>query len=317
MEAQMTGSIVLATDQGLGYLAKDFYDHGIIHKVFIQKHSSRKTHTDWYRPEDIVSDPEELLKCDSLLFFEQVFHWNIIPKARERGVKTVLMPMYECTQFPFPYEPDLVLCPSKLDLRYYEEKNATFVPVPVSVPWRLRKKARVFVHNAGNLGLGGRNGTKEVIEAMKYVKSPIKLILRSQEPIYVQPDPRITLETGQLPFHTLWEKGDVFLFPEKFNGLSLPLQEAYASGMLVMCGNRFPMNTWLPNEPLIPVHHYTKEKIAVEFDCAHYDPKEIARCIDSWYGKDISEFSTGGKTWAEQNSWEKLKPLYEACLQTS
>jgi len=42
----MTGAIVLATDQGLGYLAKDFYDNGIINKVLIYKHSRRKNHTE-------------------------------------------------------------------------------------------------------------------------------------------------------------------------------------------------------------------------------------------------------------------------------
>ena len=40
----------------------------------------------------------------------------------------------------------------------------------------------------------------------------------------------------------------MFVFPEKFNGLSLPLQEARAAGMLVLATDRFPMNTWLPRE---------------------------------------------------------------------
>lgn len=308
----MTGSIVLATDQGLGYLAKDFYDHGIIQKVFIKPHGSRKSHPEWYRPEDVVQTWEELLDCDSLLFFEEIWDWKIIVEARKRGIKTVLMPMYECTRNPLPYEPDAIICPSLLDLEYYPQGE--YIPVPVEVEWRQRRVAKVFVHNAGNGGLGGRNGTKEVIEAMQYVKNPVKLLIRTQIPLEWNGDTRITIQHGTLPKEDLWSEGDVFIFPEKFNGLSLPLQEAFASGMLVMAGDRFPMNDWLPVGPLLEVGGYKRERIAVEFDAAWYDPKDIAWNMDYWYGQNITEYSLRGRKWAENHSWEKLKGKYEAVL---
>jgi hypothetical protein len=314
--ASKVGSIVLATDQGLGYLAKDFFDHGLIQKVFIRPHTSRANHFDWYPDTAKVDSPEALLNdCETLLFFEEVWHWPIIVKARERGIKTVLMPMYECTRSPLPYEPDLIICPSSLDFQYFKEKGSvTQLNVPVEVEWRERTRAMTFVHNAGNGGLGGRNGTKQVLEAMKYIKKPIRLILRSQVPIAGITDPRIDYREGQFPSIDLWKKGDVFLFPEKFNGLSLPLQEALAAGMLVMAGNRFPMNEWLPKEPLIPVQRYSKERISVEFDCAHFSPRTIAATVEEWYNKDITEFSHRGRVWAEQNSWTKLKEKYETAL---
>lgn len=301
----MTGSIVLATEQGLGYLAKSFFEHGIIDKVFIHEHTSRKNHREWYPRESIVSSEEELLQCDTLIFFEEVWNWKIILKAREKGIKTILIPMYECTRFPLPYQPDLIITPSLLDHQYYPE--SVMLPIPVQVPWRLREKALTFVHNAGNGGLAGRNGTAEVIEAFKLVVSGARLILRSQVPISVS-DPKIDLRIGS--FDDIWSEGDVFLFPEKFNGLSLPLQEAHASGMLVMCGDRMPMNTWLPKEPLIPVSHYVRQRISVSFDSARFDPKAIAEKIDYWYGKDIASYSLQGKKWAEEHSWEVLGPKY-------
>lgn len=301
------GCVCLATDQGLGYLAKSFYDHGIVHKVVIQPHSRRPSHPEWYRKEDIISN-YDLNYMDAVIFFETPFNWNLIPQLKLWKVKTIFMPMYECTG-ELKYQPDLIWNPSDLDQQRYP--SGTRVTVPASVPWKLRETAKVFVHNAGNGGLGGRNGTKEVIEAMQYVKSPVRLILRSQEPVYGADHPKIDLRIGQVSEEELWSEGDAFLFPERFNGLSLPLQEAYASGMLVMAGDRFPMNQWLPREPLIPVDHYTTEKIACQFECAHYDPKVIAHTIDLWYGKDITDFSIRGKVWAELNSWEKLKPVYE------
>lgn len=310
------GAVVLATDQGLGYLAKDFYDQGLIDQVFIHPHSSRKAHYEWYSENDICDSVDQLLNIsDTLLFFENPFYWKLIPRSREKGKKTVLMVMYECTPYPLFYQPDLVLSPSALDKDYYPDSIQ--VPVPVSEEWRMRERARIFVHNAGNGGLGGRNGTREVIEAMKYVKSPIKLILRTQGSLQPFSDSRICVYSGSVSKSELYTDGDVFLFPERFNGLSLPLQEAFASGMAVMAGDRYPVNTWLPKEILIPVEKYTKERIACEFQCASYDPRTIAKTIDAWYDKPISHLSLMGKTWAENNSWKQLREQYEKLLSAS
>lgn len=307
----MVGAIVLATDQGLGYLARDFFKHGLIHKVYIHRHTSRVNHYEWYPEEARVGSIDELIdQCDTIFAVENFFDWKAIPRAREKGKKTVIMPMYECTPHPLPYVPDLILAPSRLDADYYP--GSTTVTVPVAVPQRERLVAQTFVHNAGNGGLGGRNGTLELLQAMKYVKSPIKLILRSQRPIKIPDDSRIDYREGT--FDDIWSEGDVFIFPEKFNGLSLPLQEAFASGMLVMCGDRYPMNEWLPNDPLIPVDEYTKQRIAVEFECAEFSPVTIAEKIDSWFGQDILRLSNLGITWGQQNSWKKLKDQYATYL---
>lgn len=312
------GSIVYATEQGLGRLAKSFFDHGVIQKVLIYPHSSRTNQPDWYGEKARIYSPENiewlLSGLDAMLYFEEPFNWKIIPLARERGIKNVFMPMYECTRNPMPYEPDLILCPSWLDYDFYQRKNSVLINVPVDVPWKQRDTAKVFVHNAGNGGLGGRNGTKELLQAMEYVKSPIKLIIRTQEQNLSSDDPRVEIRRGTVPFDELYNEGDVFIFPEKFNGLSLPLQEAYASGMLVMCGKRYPMTMWLPSEPMIPVGHYTKERISVEFECAQYDPKDIATTIDAWYNKDITYYSLMGREWAERNSWDNLKKKYVSCF---
>ena len=307
--------ICLATDQGLGYLARDFYKNGLIDYVYIHEHSSRKSHKEWYSPESVVPTREVLLeKSDIILGIETFFDWKIIPKAREKGKKTVLIPMYECTPFPLPYQPDLILTPSDLDQDYYPEGTRIIVPVDTeALRPRIRSKAEVFVHNAGNGGLGGRNGTAELLEALQYVSSPIKLILRSQVPLKVPNDPRIDYREGT--FDDIWDEGDVFVFPEKFNGLSLPLQEAFASGMAILCGDRHPMNKWLPG-PFIPVDNYTKERIAVEFSCAQFSPKSIALAIDKLYNTDISAVSKLGITWGKDNSWEAWRDKYQKLLRS-
>ncbi len=304
----MKGAVVFAVESGLGRQAKQFYDHGIFDTVLIHPHSTFVEHPEWYP--NRVRDYNELLeKVDEVWFFETPFNWYYVTQAREKGVKTVLVAMYECTQYPLPYTPDRIIGGSLLETQFFNAEHIN-VPVPDEVQWKQRTYAKVFVHNAGHLGLKGRNGTKELIEAMQYVKSPIKLLLRSQVPIRCT-DPRVEIKIGDLPYKELFSEGDVFIYPDKFGGSCLPLQEAFASGMAVMSSNRFPSSTWLPNEILIPIEGYQKERIYREFDSAIVDPKKIAETIDRWYGEDISKFSLAGKKWGRNNTWNKLKKLYE------
>lgn len=310
------GTLNYATDQGLGIQTRAFIDHGIIHKILFQVHSTYENHYDWYTDEQICKTEEELLNnCDVLIFMETLFHsWKLIPRARERGIKTILITHYECTP-NLPYFPDLVIVPSEEDKLHFPDGVRINIPVQNDVVkrWKLRTKAEVFVHNAGHGGLGGRNGTKELLEAMKYVKSPIKLIVRHQNGGLKSDDPRVTIVNGSVPYETLWSEGDVFIIPEKFGGSFLPMQEAFASGMPVMATDR-PNNHWLPKELLIPSAGIKKERIAREFDSHIISPQEIAKSIDTWYGRDITKFSLAGKEWGEQNSWDALKPKYQEII---
>lgn len=367
------GTLCFATCQGLGYLAKAFFDHGIVTDVMMVAHGRREEHPEWYlghgRTGDIRSPGgKERLRefcrtCDVMLFFETPFCWELLDWCREDGVKTVLMPMHECMPDPLPSLPYAFLCPSTLDYAWAEKSYpSTFrtqMTVPVdtkAVPWRQRERAEIFVHNAGHGGLRGRNGTAELLEALSYVESPARLIIRSQGRMEIPFDSvtsggnsgdrwggsghignvQIRYDGGTVPYDQLWTEGDVFVFPEKFNGLSLPLQEARASGMLVMGTARFPMTEWLPgwvrfaNEDgqyglesrdiqlLIPPREYRKARVSprcVEFDEAVVDPRDIAARIDEWYGQDISEYSQSGREWAEANSWEVLGPKYKTLLE--
>lgn len=334
------GSVVYATDQGLGVLSKSFWDAGVVTDVVIMDHHSRENHRDWYPagtphfpPRDMYGANIEALEklcreVDVMLFFETPFHWPLLEYCKRIGKKTVLMPMYECTpeQLPGGIQPSAWLCPSQLDYQYYPntvERVSKFIPIPVDehIPYRLRTKAEVFVHNAGNGGLRGRNGTQELLQSLEFVKSPIKLILRSQVPLgtvlegypKIPDHVRIDYQYGCPPLDFIWRDGDVFIFPEKFNGLSLPLQEARAAGMLVMCAERFPMTEWLPTGPMIPISGTQPARVSGrmnEFNEAIIDPQSIANTIDEWYGKDISWYSESATDFREEISWKTLKPQY-------
>jgi hypothetical protein len=109
----------------------------------------------------------------------------------------------------------------------------------------------------------------------------------------------------------------VFVAPQKFNGMSMPLLEATASGMLMMTTNRFPTNQWLPNDPLIPIAGKQMVNLSTRFrrieECI-LSPVDIAKTMDEWYGRDISAFSDWGQKWATTNDWSALGPKWKEIL---
>lgn len=317
------GSIGYATCQGLGLLLKDFYDNGVVTDV-VTVHQKCYTNYDWYKgPVTNVRgfDPQvcrEFAKSiDVMFFFETPFDRGLIDHCRDIGVKTILMPMYECYRDDWGTT-DVVINPSLLDQIHFPRGKFIPVPIPRWVKWKERMRAEVFVHNAGHGGLKGRNGTLELLRAMEHVRSPIRLIIRSQEPLRLPPitrkriakDNRVELRVGNFSREELYGEGDVFIFPEKFNGLSLPLQEAKAAGMLVMATDRFPINAWTNQDPLIPSSGKREIRILSPVMESIIDPKDIAVTIDEWYGRDIRYYSLEGEVFGNAMAWEKLKPAY-------
>jgi glycosyltransferase involved in cell wall biosynthesis len=257
-----------------------------------------------------------LKDLDLVLIFETPYNWNIIKMAKDRGIKTVMIPMYEWTNPKPPIHPDMYLCPSLLDYDSYKDSPAEikYIQTPVDrkqFKFKLREKANTFVFNNGGGGSGGRNGLSALIEAIPLVKSDVKFIIRSLRPIPKIEDKRVDVRIGD--FDNLFDEGDVFLFPHMFNGLSLPIQEALSSGMPVLSTNIYPHNTYLPKRWLFEPDGFKKGRVnenAREIDTAILDPQKIADKIDEYAGKDITEDSRSADAIAETISWDNLKENY-------
>lgn len=323
------GTICYAIQRGLGHLARDFHRHGVITDVLALQHSKIPTEWDWY-PKDsyfpwssgTLPQAREFVRgLDAVLFFETPYFWELVPFCRAHGVRAYLVTMMECFPRQFHGNPTYAfhkyICPSDLDVDYFP--GGVRLNLPVEYPWRRRGEANHFVHNGGYLGIKGREGTCKLIDALPLVKSSIKLTIRVQEnvpadyQIKMAADRRVEYVPETVPYHDLYGTGEVCVGAQRWNGCSLPLQEAFASGMLVMNTNRHPTNTWLPREPLIPVDHVVRDCVSGAYltvDASEVTPQAIAETVDAWYGKDVGEYSLRGKAWAEANSWDALKPRW-------
>jgi glycosyltransferase involved in cell wall biosynthesis len=348
------GQLTYATRQGLGTLGKMAHDNGLADETMVFRHGRYLQHLEWY-PEgtiELVNRPFNgpmvdawLDRVDWVLFWETPWDWSFPDYCRNRGKCTALVSMYEW----FPKKPahkfDRLIAPSLLDRDLIE--GSVYLPIPVQErPWHQRTKARRFLHNAGHIGWHEHKGTRQILEAMKYVTKPIQLIVRAQEeaasefwemhrrfgysrrehghyfPVMHRFPPSgaiLSCSTGEFAGDDILypDDCDVFLMAEKYNGESLPLKEARASGMLVMTSDRYPMNTWLNRDYLIPVKGYYKSRVSgayLEFDEAEVNPRDIAAKLDQVYDTDISQESLRGREWAEEMSWENWLPKWREVL---
>ncbi len=323
------GLICVTTSQGLGTLSWEFYRHLKPEKVLLVNNGVFQTFPERYEgtpsrkyeqhsQEDIDWFLEGL---DAVMSFETFYDWSIIKSARRKGVKTILVTMAELFPEKVPITPDLFLCPSKLDMQIVPEPKA-FLPVPLATDrliWHKRTKANVFIHTASHGGMGGRKGTALLLEAMKYVKSDIKLKIFSWKDI-PNSDPRV--EVCKINFKNYWQlyrdQGDVLVYPQGANGICLPIVEAMASGMAVITTDFFPFNEYMPKELLFKPMASFKRRMAPmlrEVDDYKISPESIAEKIDFIAGKDITKYSEYGKKFAEENSWKKLLPKYIKTLE--
>lgn len=291
-------------DKGLGVITRELAEHLPVEKVFcvIDRRTTSRNPNFIYtdKPEDI---PLEGIK--TLIIMETPFQ-KLLERCKEAGIKTILQVNYEFLPEKLRVEPNLYWCSTS---KNYEavKSNKVLLPFPVDtskIPFRLREKANVFVHNAGTLGMGGANGTQELLDAIPLVKSDVKFLIRSQLPIKIS-NRRVDLRIGSVPnYWEMWNEGDVFVQPHKFRAMSLPIQEAMASGMPVLTTNIKPFNEMC--HFTFPFKEVRREMISRMVDYHTLDPKEIAKAIDDMAGKDISKESKEARAWATKNNWQSL-----------
>lgn len=328
------GIVARCDNSGLGVMTFDFFRNFLVEKVLTVA-GAYQNYFDRYQGyagtaqiicaqhsptiEEIDLFLEDL---DVVVAFETPYNWNLFSRAREKGIKTILIPMYEWTppKENIPCEPDLYLCPSDLDMKEIDG-NKELIHTPINlelIPYQERTEAKTFIFNNGHGGWNGRNSMSEFIQALPFVKSDVKFIVRSQVEIEGINDSRVTVVQGDLKYEDLWKEGDVYIHIHKFDGLSLPLNEAMAAGMVILGLDNYPQNTFLPPETLVKPEAVGKVRIARMVDCAVVSPIKVAEKIDeiaSMSSDKIKELSKKSREIAVGWSWENQKPKFIAAIE--
>jgi glycosyltransferase involved in cell wall biosynthesis len=323
------GLIARPDNGGLGSLSVDFYKNLPIEKV-IALSPVRKEH-EWKFPTAFFTDKlkDDLLAdfcqgLDLVITFETPYNWNLFEIAKERKVKTVLIPNFEWMEMTFPL-PDLMICPTMLDYRVLMEPKI-YLPIPIDreiLPFKLRTKAETFLFNAGRGGIDGRNQAVQVLKSIPLVKSDVKFLIRFQsflrstspeainEILTLEKDSRVLCWEGELQhYQQAYILGDVLVHPQKYGSLSLPVQEAMSRGMPIIAMNKYPESSFLPKDLLLDSLSVTRSLIRRPVENYNVSPEVIAAKIDEVANMDISQYSLLSDKLAEKWSWSNLKSVY-------
>jgi glycosyltransferase involved in cell wall biosynthesis len=83
---------------------------------------------------------------------------------------------------------------------------------------------------------------------------------QSQSSIFLpQRDTRVSVQMKEDDYENLWKEGDIYLHLHRWDGLSLPINEAMAAGMPIIAPNFYPHNEFLPKRLLFPIEATVRE----------------------------------------------------------
>lgn len=324
------GAILRCDNTGLGIQSKEFFDHipckpFVIDSSLLGNSQVLTPHPERYgvkpyqlRKGEIIPEREiqSFIRGIDLLFaIETPYNYRFISACREKGIKTVLQLNYEFLEFPSNLpQPDLLAAPSLWNYDNIPDRKM-FLPVPVNTakfdPVRVE---RTFIHIAGRPAIHDRNGTQTLLNALRYVRNQMTVIIRTPEPVkpaYVPRNVNLIIDTqNRLNYQDAYT-GGVLVMPRKYGGLCLPINEALGAEMPVIAPNISPNNLWLPKEWLIQARQSIKLKARQIVDVYEPEVRALAGKMDQFCDVDFYDSAREkAKSLKESISWDNLLPLY-------
>lgn len=266
--------------------------------------NNNEQHLEWYKGYDgytingFIKNHEIipiLRNIDVLLTFEIPYNYQLISVAKTMGVKTIIQNNWEFTDYlrqPALPLPDLLVNHSYWHLE--DQKNlwpdiTEYCATPVFIedydPIMLENMdrdltKRRFLHVAGRRTYEDRNGTNDLLAAVKLIPKEIdfELVIKTQSAdINEFDDPRITVDrTAPVDEKELYRNFDALIMPRRYGGACLPMNEALASGMPVIMTHIDPNDKILPKEWLVKSRHDGTFMTRTTIDLFSADHKALA-----------------------------------------
>jgi len=337
----MVGLICFANDGGLGIQTKRLYDMIKPDRVMLVDSrgfsKNKKMHWDWY-PKEITTvvkgfpKNRDIVKwvpgLTSVLTVENPYNFFLIHHCRELGIKTYCQTNYEfCENVFAPWlpVPDMFLMPSYWMIddmkKRFGKDRVMYLPPPIDKnefqAEKTRAKLTRFLHVIGTLAHADRNGTLDLLKAVKRTSNDYTLTIHSQHKLpdnYIIKDKRVIYRIKNFKKNADLYKGfDALILPRRYGGLSLTTNEALMSGMPVMMTNISPNNKLLPKKWLVPARKRANIQARASIPCYSAYTHSLALKIDEWALKAPS--SMVARIIGEKNfSTEVLKETYKKLL---
>lgn len=349
------GLIARADSTGLGHQSWSFHRHLQPDRTLIVdltgKSASGKDlaiHPERFPGDTIISNgipSNRMLKTfldglDAVFTMETPYNYELYTLARKRGIRTVLQGNWELLDYlqDGPHQnhlPDVLALPSTWNLGHArrllgERMQVIHLPVPIdeltTVSASFPATASRFLHVAGYPAIADRNGTRDLLAALRYVKSAVTVNFTCQKPGWLgaliqpgQTPDNVTLVIDSSPPEHYWDlyrDQHAMILPRRYGGLCLPLNEAIGAGIPTLMPAISPNTRWLPEDWLtwatLDNTIYTKTLV----DVYRSDPYQLAARIDrlatdeDFYAKTRRQ----ARSLAEKYSWDALLPYYREVI---
>lgn len=255
----------------------------------------------------------QLQGLQGIIFFERCeWHPELVPTAKQLGIKTVCVPMWEwfAGYKPVWKDVDLIACPVEYTIEVvnsYGLHQTTHLTWPVDIATLPERKvaspAKLFIHSAGIVDAQDRKGTADTIRAFSKVKNPdIRLIVRMQKEAKMpKGDDRIDIRVGNIPDYTeLYREGDVAIQPSKMEGLGFNVIEPVTCGIPTITTDYPPMNEFITDPRMLVKPRWGKRKAFPTAWIPHAHLRipqtgDLARKIQWCAENDLSEISRANR----------------------
>jgi len=345
VEKRKIGLLCFANDSGIGIQTKRLTKLINPDKIMIIDSrgfsQNKEFHPEWYsdyktvivdgfpKNYDIISFIKNL---DYVFAVENPYNFYLIKACNDSNIKTIIQTNYEfCENLQAPWlpTPDLFLMPSYWMIEEMKERfgkdRVMYLPPPTDPDEfeeafyennTIKPKPR-FLHIVGTLAYKDRNGTLDLLKAVKLAKEDFELVIKSQHKLpnkYIIDDPRVKYVISNVKeVSDLYYGFDAYILPRRYGGLSLTTNEALMSGLPVMMTDISPNNKLLPKDWLIPVKSKDTFLAREIIDCYYSDINAMAKKIDEWT-KNLPDKNLAFEIAKKEFSPEVLKPKYNKLI---
>lgn len=275
---------------------------------------------------------EWLRGLDIVITCEVFYNLSFVDLAKRMGVKTINQYNWEFADYlrqPELTLPDKLVSPSKWHLRDARQLwgNVEYLPTPVFVDdfeevrehnYNRTGKKR-FLHIMGRQAVNDRNGTQDLINAMRYSGEDFELVIKAQagDVANIYNDPRITIDTSSPENEIeLYRDFDALILPRRYGGQCLPMTEALCAGLPVIMTDIEPNNQVLPPHWLVESEPIGQFMARTMIDMYAAVPHKLADRLEQFAEKDLRQdklkaYNIGKTQYSSESLETKWRELIE------
>lgn len=260
---------------------------------------------------------------DVLYTVETFYDWRIVDWACREGVRTVVHcnpEFYRHGRDVLLPEPDAWWLPTTWRAGLVDH-GARVVEVPVPLDrWptpeyeqpRDPEEPLRILHVVGHRAMGDRNGTRALLQALRLVKSHVRVTLATQDARLPSARFRHNIEVVQAmggvdDYWTMYAGHDVLVMPRRYGGLCLPVLEASGAGLAVVMTDVSPQRDDWPHVIGVPViARPIIETPAGRIPTWDAHPMSLAETIDTLAQNPdvLRDAQRAARRWAERQAWD-------------